>query len=279
MKPINQLKPMIMISTAVAVVGGGALLLPKFLKGLGLHPNYQGEIYDLSGKKAMIITTSHDTLGEGGKKTGVYASEMTIPYYEFLDAGMAVHIASIEGGEVPIENHSLHYPLATRADKRYLNDGLFLNKTKTSHKIDDVNFSDYDLIFMSGGWGAAYDLGTSEVLGEKITQANAEGKIIGSVCHGSLGFLKAKDGNGEPLVKGRKVTAVSDKQVKELDVANTPMHPETELRKLGADYQSKSAFKDMFANLTVVDGNIVTGQNQNAGKETAQKMMQLLSKQ
>jgi putative intracellular protease/amidase len=261
----------IMFAVAVFLV-----LLPKILNRMGLHAHYEGKDYDLTGKKALIITTSQGTLGDDGKATGVYASEMTVPYYEFLDANIAVDIASIKGGKIPIEPISLKYPIATADEKRYLKDDEFKYKVKNSIKIEDVDISEYDLVFMSGGWGAAYDLGQSEILGEKITQANAEGKIIGSVCHGALGFVKAKEIDGKPLMEGKKMTAVTDKQIKELGITKTPLHPETELRKLGANYKSNSAFKDLFATLTVVDGNIVTGQNQNSGSETTQAMMGLM---
>ncbi len=252
------------------------VVLPKILHKLGLHPKYEKEVYDLVGKKALIITTSTNTLGAGGKKTGVYASEMTVPYYEFLEAKMQVDLASIQGGKIPIEPSSLKYPLATPADKRFLKDEEFLSKVNNSICIDEIDFKEYDLIFMAGGWGAAYDLGKSDVLGEKITEANKIGIILGSVCHGALGFIKAKEVNGEPLVTGKKMTGVTDKQIKELNIMGTPLHPEKELRKLGADYQYETRLIDILANLTVVDGNIVTGQNQNAGGETAQKMMKLL---
>lgn len=145
-----------------------------------------------------------------------------------------------------------------------------------SLKIDDVNFLEYDIIYMAGGWGASYDLGYSEILGDKITEAYAEGILMGSVCHGALGFLKAQDIDGTPLVKGRQITAVSDKQLEELGITATPMHPETELRKLGADYQKNEAFRDFFATLVMVDGNLVTGQNQNSSGETAQTLLKLL---
>lgn len=85
------------------------ITLPIILKLIGFHPDYEKVKYDLQGKKALVITTSHDTLGDSGKATGVYGSEMTIPYYEFLDAGLTVDIASIEGGEIPIEPVSLRY--------------------------------------------------------------------------------------------------------------------------------------------------------------------------
>ncbi len=265
------------------IVGGLAGLsaltyvgLPKLLNHLGLHPHYKGRRFNLLGKRGLVITTSHDTLGDTEKATGVYASEMTIPYYEFLDANMAVDVASIKGGEIPFEPVSLRWPLATPADRRYLADRDLREKVQESLPIDEVDFTDYDLVYIAGGWGAAYDLGTSEVLGRGISAAYAAGAVIGSVCHGSLGLLRATEPSGKPLVKDRHVTGVTDKQVQELGITITPQHPETELRKAGAIFESKSAFRDMFANLTVVDGLIVTGQNQNAGAETAQRMMALL---
>lgn len=250
--------------------------LPHLLNLVGLHPAHIGQTFNLSGKRALIVTTSHDTLGDSGKKTGVYASEMTVPYYEFLNANMVVDIASIEGGRIPVEPVSLKWPLRTPADRRYMADTVFINKTTHAIKIDTLDFSRYDLIYMAGGWGAAYDLGASHVLGRKISEAYAAGKILGAVCHGSLGFLLAVDETGKPLVKGRHLTAVTDKQVRELRITVTPQHPERELRAAGALFESKTAFLDILANHVVIDGRVVTGQNQNAGAEVAQDMMRLL---
>ena len=228
--------------------------------------------------KALIITTSHGTLGSTGKATGVYASEMTVPYYEFLDSGMTVDVASIEGGPIPIEPMSLRWPLATAADRRFKADPAFKAKVAASARIDDLDFASYDLVYLAGGWGASWDLGTSEVLGQKLSEAWAKGIPLGSVCHGALGFLKAVDKSGERLVKGRHMTAVTDKQVRELGIEITPMHPETELRKAGALFESSTAFKDIFADHVVIDGELVTGQNQNAGAEVAQDLMMLHSR-
>ncbi|QZE14977.1 type 1 glutamine amidotransferase domain-containing protein [Halosquirtibacter laminarini] len=257
--------------------------MPNILQALGLHPKYKGKKYDLEGKRALIITTSHGILnapGETtGKPTGVYASEMTVPYYEFTDAKMAVDIASIQGGEIPIEKQSLNWFIRTKADKRFLKDSLFQNKVKHSMKIDHIDFTQYDVIFFAGGWGAAYDLGYSTILGEKISDAYKDSPaIFGSVCHGALGFIQAKDSVGNALIEGRIMTGVTNKQIKELKVTFTPMHPEEELIMAGADYKSNTAFMDLFANLTVIDSEkrFVTGQNQNAGHEVAQKIMGLL---
>jgi putative intracellular protease/amidase len=247
--------------------------LPLALKALGLHPDYRGPRYQLPGGRALIVTTSHASLGDTGKATGVFGSEMTAPYYEFLDAGMQVDLASIQGGAIPIEPDSFRWFLAAESDKRYLKDPLFQAKVASSRKIDVIDISQYDIVFLAGGWGAAYDLGTSAVLGGKMTQAWRAGKVVGGVCHGPLGLLQAKDANGEPLVRGRRLTAVTDRQVEQLGITFTPQHPERELRAAGARFESSTAFRDLFATHTTVDGRLVTGQNQNAGFETAQKMI------
>lgn len=269
------------------LIGGGLIgvvalilvFLPQILSVIGFHPHYERQEFDLDGKKALMIATNHDTLGdpEDGVATGVYGSELTIAYYEFLDAGMTVDVASIEGGEIPFEPVSLRWPLATPADYRYLDDEDAQNKTANSLKIGDIDFTDYDIIWLAGGWGAAYDLGFSPELGEKITQAHAEGILLGSVCHGALGFLMAEDVNGRPLVEGRTMTGVTDKQVDELGIGITPQHPETELRRLGANFVSETAFRDFFATYVAVDDNIVTGQNQNSSGETAQTLLGMLA--
>jgi putative intracellular protease/amidase len=147
-------------------------------------------------------------------------------------------------------------------------------KTATSIALADVDIGAYDIVFLAGGWGAAYDLGTSPLLGDLISRAWADGKVVGGVCHGPLGLLQARDTDGTPLVRGRRLTAVTDRQLAQLRVTATPQHPERELRAAGAVYASARALLDPFANLTVVDGRLVTGQNQNAGEETAQAMMQ-----
>ena len=130
-------------------------------------------------------------------------------------------------------------------------------------KIEDLDFTQYDIVYMAGGWGAAYDLGFSDLLGQKISQAYAADVVLGSVCHGVLGFLRATDENGNPLVQGYRMTGVTDKQVQELGITITPQHPERELRAAGSLYESDTAFRDMFASHVVVDGTLVTGQNQN----------------
>ena len=268
----------------VSVVLFVRFAMPTILHKAGLHATYKdAKEYDLKGKKALIITTSHGVLNAPGETTGdvtgVMASEMTVPYYEFLDAGMEVDVASIKGGKIPVDPQTLLFLLKTPEDERFLKDEVFQEKVNQSLKIDAIDFTQYDAVFMSGGWGAAYDLGYSKVLGEKISEAYyAQTPIIGSVCHGALGLIQAKDTVGNYLITGRTMTGVTDKQIKELGITLTPQHPESELRKLGVNFKSNTAFRDFFAHITVVDEErrFVTGQNQNSGYETAQQMMAII---
>lgn len=267
------------------LMGTFALALPTILHKAGLHPEYIGGSVNLLGKRALIITTSHATLAaEGepdGKPSGVAASEMTHPYYDFLDAGMEVDLASVKGGEIPVDPQTLLYMIRTPDDERFLKDAAFQAKAAHSLRIDDIDFTQYDIIFLAGGWGAAYDLGYSQVLAQKISEAYyAQTPVIGGVCHGVLGFINAKDRDGKLLIAGRRMTGVSDKQVRELGIEVTPQHPEAELRKAGAIYESQSAFRDLFATHVVVDEEerFVTGQNQNSGHETAHKMMAIIAR-
>ncbi|MEM9033675.1 MAG: type 1 glutamine amidotransferase domain-containing protein [Actinomycetota bacterium] len=222
----------------------------------------------------MVVGTNHAVL-DIGKPTGVFASELTVPYYAFLDAGMDVTVASPRGGVIPVDPRSLRPPLRTDADDRFLADDDLRLKVQQSVPVAWVDLEGVDIFYLAGGWGAAFDLGTSDDLGAKVTEANGRGLVIGGVCHGPLGLLKATTDDGSPLVAGRRLSAVTDKQVSELGIESTPMHPETELRKAGAVFESSTRFRDPLANHWVVDGNLVTGQNQNAAPMVAREMLRL----
>ena len=249
--------------------------LPSILSVMGLHRHYSIPDFDLKGRRALIVCTSHDKMGD--KDTGAFGSEFTVPYYAFIDAGLDVDMASIKGGEIPIQPWAWSWPLTTPDDRRFMADDEAMQKLRNSKPISEVNPSEYDVIFMAGGWGAAYDLAQSDELAEVITKANAEGKILGSVCHGALGLVSAKSEDGSPLVEGRRVTGVTNGQINAFGIAITPKHPETELRKIGAIYEAQHAWRDFFATHTTIDGNLVTGQNQNSGYETAHRILEKLA--
>jgi putative intracellular protease/amidase len=247
----------------------------KLLQSVGLHPHdRQVASLDMRGTQALCIATNHAVL-DLGIATGVFASELTVPYYLFHDAGMRVDVASVAGGIVPVDPLSMKETLRTPADDRLIGDADLRRKLSHSLAIADVDFAHYDMVYFAGGWGAAFDLGQSDELGAKVSRAHAAGRVLGGICHGPLGLLRARKPNGEPLVRGRRLTAVTDRQIHQLGIDITPLHPETALRSAGALFEGRThAVRDFFANHFVADGDLITGQNQNAGPMVARLMME-----
>ncbi len=254
-----------------------ARLLRKVLQRVGLHPDDDNaDVADVRGRRALVVCTNHGVL-DIGKPTGVFASEMTVPYYLFVDSGMTVDLASPLGGTIPVDPQSLRPVVRTQHDDRFLDDDQLRTKVSASAAIGELDMADYDIVYLAGGWGAAFDFGFSEVLATKVSEAAALGKILGGICHGPLGLRNAQRPDGRPLIEGRRVSAVTDKQVSELGIESTPHHPETELRAKGAIFENSTGRRDVLANHWVVDGNLVTGQNQNAGPMVAREMMRLVA--
>jgi arylsulfatase A-like enzyme/putative intracellular protease/amidase len=255
-----------------------ARLVRKLVQRVGMHPEpAEAPRFDLTGRRALIVCTNHAVL-DIGKATGVFASEMTVPYYLFRDAAMRVDLASPAGGVIPVDPMSLRPVIRTPADDRFLADPNLREQVMQSVAIADLDSADYDLLFLAGGWGAAFDFAVSQDLGDAVTAAAAAGVVIGGICHGPLGLVNATRPDGEPFVAGRRVSAVTNKQIRELRITATPYHPETELRRRGAAFESETRFRDPFANHWVADGDLVTGQNQNAGPMVAQHMMGIIDR-
>jgi len=255
------------------------IYLRPILAALGLHRHYVIPEFNLKGRRALVVCTNHNRLDPLKRDTGAFGSEFTVPYYAFLNAGMEVDMASPKGGEIPVQPPSFSWPLACEDDRRFVADKDAMAKLKNSKRIRDLDPADYDVIFMAGGWGAAYDLMQSEELADFVTRANALGKILGSVCHGALGLCSAKGIDGEPLVKGRRVTGVTNDQINTFGIAVTPKHPEEELKKAGGLFECQHGRLDPFKTHTSIDGNLITGQNQNSGYETAHRILEKLATQ
>jgi len=259
-----------------------AVLCVPFVAALDA-PCYKDRSFDLSGHSALIITTSHDKLGDEDcttcDATGVYGEELTTPYYTFKDAGLSVTIASIKGGVVPIDPKYNGSLTQAASDKRFFADPQAYEDSHHAPSISEVDFARYDIIFMAGGWGAAWDLGASDDLATKISSAYANpAQFLGSVCHGALGFVEATKPDGSLLCNGTHMTGVTNKQIQQLGIADlTPMHPEEELVKAGAMYECKHGIlTDLTQNDVVVNGRIATGQNQQASCQVPQELMTML---
>ncbi len=247
------------------------------LRRIGLHPDdSESTAIHIAGARALCIASSHGVL-DVGVATGVFGSELTVPYYHFLDAGLTVDVASIQGGIVPVDPLSMKPPLRSADDDRMLADPVLREKLMRSFAIADTDITGYDIIFLAGGWGAAFDFGQSDTLARRMSEACAAGRILGGICHGPLGLLRARRPDGELVVRGRRLTAVTDRQIRQLGVTLTPLHPESALRAAGARFESRThPVRDFFANHYVADGDLITGQNQNAGPMVARLMLERL---
>ena len=154
----------------------------RLLQQFGIHPRDPEAVpLDMRGTRALCIATNHGVL-DIGVATGVFASELTVPYYVFLDAGMQVDVASPLGGIIPIDPLSMKELIRTPDDDRMLDDAGFRQKLMRSRPIGELDFAAYDIIYFAGGWGAAFDLGQSEELGAKVSAAAAAGRVIGGIC-------------------------------------------------------------------------------------------------
>ncbi len=196
----------------------------RLFRAIGLHPEDPREPVMVRGGRALVVATNHGWL-DIGRPTGVFASELTVAYYHFLDAGMEVDVASPSGGLIPVDPLSRMAVIRTPSDDRFLGDPVLRAKVTDSTAVGDLDITAYDIVYLAGGWGAAYDFGFSEPLAAAMSQADAAGAIIGGVCHGPLGLINATTPDGRPLPRGptghRRVQPADPRVADHLDPATS----------------------------------------------------------
>ncbi len=222
--------------------------------------------------KILVILTSQATMGDDPRPTGVWFEELSTPYYAFVDAGAQVDIASIAGGEIPIDPHSLEAEGKNPPSvERFLKDASAMQKIEVSMKIDGQSTEGYSAVFLPGGHGTMWDLPKSTELASLLSTAWAEGKVVSAVCHGPAGLVNVKDTNGQPLVAGRRVAAFTDSEEAAAGLTDkVPFLLETRIRGLGAKYESGPDFQPF----AVRDGKLVTGQNPASSEEVARLVLE-----
>ncbi|WP_050469197.1 type 1 glutamine amidotransferase domain-containing protein [Herbaspirillum chlorophenolicum] len=225
----------------------------------------------VSTQRLLMIVTSHATLGEGGRPTGVWFEELATPYYHFIDAGLDVRIASVTGGKVPIDPHSLAEAGKNPASvERFLADAGAMRQISEALPLDGLRADDYAAIFLPGGHGTMWDLPASEKLATLLAQAWSQGKVLAAVCHGPAGLTGVTLADGSALVAGRRVSAFTNSEEEAAGLTEAvPFLLETRLRDLGARYESGADF----APFAVRDGKLVTGQNPASSEAVAQLVL------
>jgi putative intracellular protease/amidase len=224
--------------------------------------------------KVLFVTTSHDRLGNTAGKTGVWLEELATPFYIFRDVGAEVTIASPKGGLVPLDPRSQSIIAATESTKRFLNDTEAMTSLSHSILLEEVNADDFDLVFIPGGHGPMWDLADNKILKQLLETFNVEKKTIGLVCHGVVSLLSLQNDKGDPLVKGKKLTGISNSEEESGGFARiVPFLLETKLHSIGASYSKGPNY----VSHVVVDGNIVTGQNPASSEGVAKKILALVN--
>ncbi len=225
-------------------------------------------------KRILIITTSNAVMGDTGKPTGIWAEELVVPYYAFVDAGIDVEIASPKGGAAPFDPASIKPKGQNDAlIERFLDDEVAQRGAKKTRVAGDVDVSAFDAVFFPGGHGTMWDLPTDGGVTRAVENTFASGKFIASVCHGAAGLVSAKRSDGRSIVDGRRVNSFTNAEEAEAGLAQiVPFPLETRLRELGGRFEGAGNWQ-AFA---VRDGQLITGQNPQSSAIVAQQLINAL---
>lgn len=222
--------------------------------------------------KILMVLTSHNTLGNTGKPTGFWLDEFATPYYAFIDAGAKVTVASVKGGQPPIDPKSEEASHQTDAMERFKSDSGAQKALSNSMKLSEVAASGYDAVFYPGGHGPLWDLVDNKKSIALIEEFYSAHKPIAFVCHAPA-VLKNVTYKGQPIVKGKRITGFSNSEEEATKLTKVvPFLLEDELKREGGLYEKGS---DGSAH-TVVDGQLITGQNPASSGPAAMELIKLL---
>ncbi|MEB2143813.1 type 1 glutamine amidotransferase domain-containing protein [Xanthomonas campestris pv. campestris] len=220
----------------------------------------------------LMVLTSHDQLGDTGKKTGFWLEEFAAPYYVFKDAGAQITLVSPKGGQPPLDPKSDEPDAQTEATKRFRQDPDAQQALATTHRLADIQADTFDVLFYPGGHGPLWDLAEdahSIALIEAFATAN---KPHGLVCHAPGALRRVKGAGGKPLVNGRRVTGFTNGEEEGVGLTKiVPFLVEDVLIELGGQYEKGA---DWGVHV-VTDGMLVTGQNPASSEKTAETLLSL----
>ena len=208
--------------------------------------------------KILMVITSHDKLGDTGRKTGFWLEELAAPFYVFKDAGAEIVLASPKGGQPPLDPKSNEPNFQTDLTRRFEADGDAKAQLASTLRLDTVKADDYDTVFYPGGHGPMWDLAEDQNSIDLIEAFLAAGKTVALVCHapGALRHVKTRD--GKPLVQGKKVTGFTNTEEEAVGLTKVvPFLVEDELKAKGGIF-SKA---DDWQPYVLTDGQLITGQN------------------
>lgn len=224
--------------------------------------------------KILMVLTSHDVLGNTGRKTGFWLEEFAAPYFVFRDAGVQLTLASPKGGQPPIDPKSDLPENQTDAMARFKKDGVAQKELAATRKLADMESEDFDTIFYVGGHGPMWDLAENKDSIALIESFYNSGKPVAAVCHSPAVFHRVTY-QGAPIVKGKRVTGFANSEEEAVGLTKVvPFLVEDELKRLGGLYEQVPSWDP----LAIVDGRLVTGQNPASSTAAAKSLLKLLSR-
>jgi putative intracellular protease/amidase len=224
--------------------------------------------------KILMVLTSHDKLGNTGLKTGFWLEEFASPYYVFKDQNIDVTLASPKGGNPPLDPKSDEPDFQTAATKRFRNDEETQKILANTHRLDSLNPSDFDAVFYPGGHGPLWDLAEDKNSISLLETFYQQGKPMGLVCH-SPGVLRhTKREDGEPLVKGKRVTGFSNSEEEAVQLTKVVPFLLEDMLKSNQGVYNKGVD---WMSYVEVDGHLLTGQNPASSEAVANEMIKLLN--
>lgn len=225
--------------------------------------------------KILMVLTSHDQLGDSGHKTGFWAEEFAAPFYQFVDAGVEIVLASPKGGQPPIDPNSVLASSQTVATERFFQDEKAQAQLANTLPLSEVSADDFDAIFYPGGHGPLWDLTQEDDSIALIEQFWQQNKVVSAVCHAPAVLLNAKDENGDWLIAGKSVTAFTNSEEAAVGLTNVvPFLLQDALIQKGAIFESTQDWQSF----TVQDGLLITGQNPASSEAVAQAVLRQLQK-
>jgi len=225
--------------------------------------------------KILMVLTSHDQLGDTGKKTGFWLEEFAAPYYVFKDAGADITLASPKGGQPPIDPSSDDDGAQTDDTRRFKADAEAQKHLGATLKLSDVTEAGFDAIFYPGGHGPLWDLAEDADSKRLIEAFAAADRPVGAVCHAPAVFRHTLGADGKPLVSGRRVTGFSNSEEEAVGLTTTvPFLVEDMMKANGGTYEKGADW----ASFVLRDGKLVTGQNPASSAAAAQEILALLAK-
>lgn len=223
--------------------------------------------------RILMVFTSHDILGKTGRKTGFWLEEGAAPYYVFRDAGVELTLVSPKGGQPPVDPKSDLPENQTEAMSRFKQDAAAQEVFANTGLLKEARAEDFDAVFYPGGHGPMWDLAEDLDSIALIEAFYTAGKPVAAVCH-APGVLHRVTIDGEPLVKGKRVTGFANSEEEAVQLTHVvPFLVEDELKRLGGLYE-KAANWESFA---ITDGRLITGQNPASSTAGAQALVKLLS--